>query len=409
MKIRRLGKHLCSFVVLLIVPGALAQGPDDVAPAQAATQAQTVTGAATNSNPSFIADDPIGDWLERHADRYGLFVDRTARSRQLVTRARSVQRGQQAPLPPALPADPSSAASSGASSGAQMAPQASKESDLPPSLGALGLVELPTGALGSEPFANIPILKPIPVPGASLIRSTGAICGNAPCSGDTALADGLMATLTSDYVVDRKSFTPPIEATSATNAAAQITAVMKDLQFGSKCSSFATSKGFGTWGKAVIKELVYGNANSLLQGTDDLRRACPNYDYLTIPEKSHVWVNVLASMSFLESSCDPNVVGKGPDGQAVGLLQLHAGQEHMAAPGCSRNDSRSAVTSLRCTIAIIETQIKRTSALFSRDTHFGVLRPQGDLVRTRTGALKRIVKARVVVGAIKELPFCQRK
>jgi hypothetical protein len=342
-------------------------------------------------------EDPIGDWLEKNADRFGMVVDRPPRGKKIGSRLKISAE------PPAVAVPPSGAASS------PQTTQTSQPLETSETSSPVRVIEFPRAIMKGEPFAALPIVKPDLGPNFQITGQQGAVCGYAPCASETPIADGLTTAITSDYVVDRKVFAPPVEATVATDPAAQISAVMKDLKFANKCSGFATATGFGSWGKAVIKELLHGNANSLLQGTDDLRRACPNYDFLTIPEKSHVWVSVLASMSFLESSCDPGVEGNGPDGTAAGLMQLHAGNEQKAAPGCSRNDSRSPIKSLRCTISIIETQIKRTSSLFSRDTHFGVLRPQGDLIRTRTGALKRIVKARIIVGGIKELPFCQRK
>lgn len=208
-------------------------------------------------------------------------------------------------------------------------------------------------------------------------------------------------------LLSQKTFTPPEDALRSSEAAAQIAAVMSDLEFSKRCSMFATRNGFGKWGNVVIDELLRGRGNALLEGTDDLRRACPRFDDLGAREKAYVWVKIFAAMASLESSCDPKVTFAGPDGEAYGLLQLHRDHEDSAATGCHKRDSYSPAASLRCGISIIDAQIVRTRQLFSRDTHFGVLRPQGDLVQTKAGA-RRVVYARTVVGALRELPICQR-
>ncbi len=207
-----------------------------------------------------------------------------------------------------------------------------------------------------------------------------------------------------------KPFIPPPEALNSNDAAAQIKAVMNDLKFGKSCDSFATEKGFGAWGRAVIEEISSGKAPALVGGTEDLRRACPNYDYLGFREKSYVWVKVLATMSFLESSCNPNadVPGIKAGRRAVGLLQLHGGSEQNYAEDCRRGASRSPRETLRCGIQMLNDQITRSGALFSRESYWGVLRPQGDLVKTHKGK-RRALLARMVVGSLKELPLCQRK
>ncbi|CAN5653461.1 hypothetical protein BH10BDE1_BH10BDE1_26540 [soil metagenome] len=371
MKTQSIAKQVCSLIILALTPGAFAQGATQ-APAMPRASASAV---AASSMAASTSDDPIGEWIEKNADRLGLYVDKPVRPK--------VKPSTQAQMP-------ARAGSPQVSNAAAIAPSASasaaQSSDPIQAFIIDKVIDMPAGSTTGEPFAKVPMTN----------ATTSFV--NQP----------VVEIPIPEIAIQKKTFTPPPEAAKSSSAAAQISAVMSDLDFSAKCSGFATAAGFGAWGKAIIQELADGNANSLLQGTDDLRRACPNYDFLTVPQKSHVWVNVFASMSFLESSCDPRKTAQGPNGTAAGLLQLHAGRENEAAPGCNKRDSKSPITSLRCAISIIETQVKRTSALFSRDTHFGVLRPQGDLVRTRTG-LRRVVKARVVVGGLRELPDCQRK
>ncbi len=347
-----------------------------------------------------LKDDPVGAWIEKNAARYGLFVEPTPVQENRAARPSESTDSVQVPSSMIHSMSTSTSKStlksgSAAKPGSQATPPANQpatESDAIKAFfsdtGLSSLFGVPT-----NPEANTDFIASKLVPEPRL---------KVP-------APSFRAKLMPipEVVIERKKFEPPAEALEATHPAAQIAAVMKDLDFSPNCSGFATSAGFGSWGQTVIRELTSGNANSLLQGTDDLRRACPNYDLLSNYQRSHVWVKIMASMAFLESSCNPRALGRGPNGVAAGLTQLHQGHEHKAAPGCNRGDSRSPITSIQCTISIIETQFKRTNALFSRDTHFGVLRPQGDLIRTKSGN-KRVVKARVVAGAIRELPFCQR-
>lgn len=243
-------------------------------------------------------------------------------------------------------------------------------------------------------FLDVPPTQPKPLYGAPNLNADSFINSN----------DSFVEA------AKQKLFTPPPEALEADSAAAQIKAVMKDLKFGKRCDRFATEKGFGIWGRTVVEEISTGHAPALIEGTEDLRKACPNYDYLGYKEKSYVWVKVLASMSFLESSCNPaaNVPGIKSDRRAVGILQLHGGAEQKYAEDCKRGASRSPQETLRCGIQMLNDQLTRTSALFSRESYWGVLRPQGDLVKTKKGK-RRALLARIVVGSLKELPLCQRK
>lgn len=211
--------------------------------------------------------------------------------------------------------------------------------------------------------------------------------------------------------VEPKRFTPPPKAIATSDAAVQIKAVMDDLKFKGVCDKFADEKGFGPWGHAVIDSLKRGNGEALLAGTNDLRRACPNYDNLGVEERSYVWVNVFATMAFKESSCRPAVERPGiKKGRfAKGILQLHKDSEQAYAEGCNRGDSRSAVKSLSCGIAILNKQIEKSDRLFYDDSHWGVLRPKGDLIRDpKTGKKRRVVLTRLIIGGLKELPLCQR-
>lgn len=247
----------------------------------------------------------------------------------------------------------------------------------------------PMVPIESDPIKTFIIDKIMPIDSAPLDAKTSR---GAPVEKSTA------------QVFERKKFETPVEALESDDAAVQISAVMKDLKYGEKCTGFASPAGFGAWGEFIIDQITEGKANTILRGTDDLRKFCPNYDNLEVKEKSYVWVKVFAAMAFRESTCQPTARGRGPNGRAQGLLQLHYRHEDIAASGCQKFDSLSPLKSLRCGISIVEKQIQKSGRLFSKGTHFGVLRPQGDLINGR-----RVYFWRLIAGGLKELPFCQRK
>ncbi len=227
---------------------------------------------------------------------------------------------------------------------------------------------------------------------------------------DSGKAEGTNPPAPVTLKVEPKRFTPPPAAIATSDAAAQIKAVMDDLKFQGSCDKFADEKGFGPWGQAVIDSLKRGNGQALLEGTSDLRRACPNYENLGVEERSYVWVNIFATMAFKESSCDPTaeIPGIKKGRYARGILQLHKDSEHGYAEGCKRGDSRSPIKTLTCGISMLNDQIEKSGRLFYEKTYWGVLRPQGDLLKGKNGKKRRVVLTRLTIGGLKELPLCQR-
>lgn len=211
--------------------------------------------------------------------------------------------------------------------------------------------------------------------------------------------------------VQKKTFTPPPAAIATSDAATQIKAVMDDFKFQGTCDQFATEKGFGTWGRTIIDALKRGHGEALLEGPEDIAAYCPNYKNLGVEERSYVWVNIFAMMAFKESTCRPDArrPGIAAGRWARGILQLHEDNEHIYSKSCRRGASRSPVDTLRCGIVMLNNQVQETGRLFYKRTHWGVLRPQGDLKRDpKTGLARRVDLTRLTKGSLKELPLCQR-
>lgn len=366
--------------------------------ASSASNSQTSRQQAVDLNQPAVrstSDDPIGAWLEKNGDRFGLYMDQNVKPRKSGTLAKPLKSGTKA-MPPGFVKT---------SGGPQSLTEMQK------AVGGSG-----TPRVDHEAFENLIRQKTAGGSNAAVKTQVvqteqGAMIRAAPVAENPAQAAGAAPAPLSPPV-EKKVFTPPPAAVQTTDAAAQIAAVMKDLEFSDRCDQFATESGFGSWGRVIIEELVRGEGDSLLRGTDDLRRACPNYDYLGVREKSYVWVKIIASMTFLESSCNPRAglesVVNGPNGRAAGLLQLHKNKEHTYGANCAKGASLSPTSTLKCAISMLDRQVEKTQALFSRATYWGVLRPQGDVVSTKRGK-RRVVLAKTVIGGLKELPICQRR
>ncbi len=203
----------------------------------------------------------------------------------------------------------------------------------------------------------------------------------------------------------------PVVRVEKDKAAAQISAVMKDLKFSAKCSRFASDEGFGPQGNQIISLLKSGKGDEMLDTIGDLKRVCPAWDKLGTSEKSYVWVKIFATMSMKESSCDPAASNHGaPDGKAKGLFQLNQGKEGAYADGCRKGDSLSAEASTKCAVSMINRQIGKDGALKSNSSYFGVLRPKGDFIYSRKSHQKKYVKLTDMLDlGLSKLPICHGK
>lgn len=200
------------------------------------------------------------------------------------------------------------------------------------------------------------------------------------------------------------------DSVAATGAAAtgvaEIAGVIEEMNFARSCTQMASARGYGPTGQVIARMLGEGSLPNLIEGSPDLTRACPAYGNLNLNQKKMVWVTVFTAMAHLESSCNNSRTARGPNGRLRGLWQLHDGFEHRYAAGCRRGDSTSASGNAACSARMLDAQMARAGALFSRDSYWGVLRPQGE---PRPGGGRRIMKARVIIRALGELSICRAR
>ncbi|MNS88293.1 hypothetical protein D3C72_1222620 [compost metagenome] len=159
------------------------------------------------------------------------------------------------------------------------------------------------------------------------------------------------------------------------------------------CGGFATSKGFGPWGKHLNQILDPQNQPFLFKGTEDLLNVCPNWDDLSTQAKKGIIILAIGSAAQMESTCNPQAKNEAATyGTAYGLMQLHLGEEDQKIGDCRRGDARDPLKSLTCTVTILEEQLSRERAYLTRESHFGVFFPNA--------------KGRAIMSAIKKFPGC---
>lgn len=162
------------------------------------------------------------------------------------------------------------------------------------------------------------------------------------------------------------------------------------------CSRFANEKGLGTWGQSISRFMSPEEFPYLFDGTDDLHRYCPAYTSLDNDEKKIVWIGILNLMSIGESTCGLDTKARGPNGPLTGVIQLHRGKEHKYSGGCNKGDGNNPASTFRCTLHMLDDQLRRDGKLFSRKSYWDVLRPQG-----------RYQKYRETIKVLSKLSICK--
>ena len=165
------------------------------------------------------------------------------------------------------------------------------------------------------------------------------------------------------------------------DAKKEIAMAIEANQWAQACGQFTNSESIGGWGQAVMSMVNVERTPQLIFGATDFDKYCPLYPNLSERNKQHVWALVLTAMAFFESSCDPKRTGVGPNGDLMGLLQLHLDKEQGYSKGCNKGDSRTAKGNISCSLAMLNDQLRRGEPLFSTKSYWDVLRPQAKTKR----------------------------
>jgi hypothetical protein len=136
------------------------------------------------------------------------------------------------------------------------------------------------------------------------------------------------------------------------------------------CTNFITNDGdaggYGPWGETIVKYLDEKGENSIfynnnLAGMSNGVTACPNWSAMSVEEKKHFWVWVMASISKIESTCDAKARnGKSTNGVAVGLVQLdeRKSQRSWRGDNCKTPTVLATNDNLRCGMDILGELLK---------------------------------------------------
>lgn len=160
----------------------------------------------------------------------------------------------------------------------------------------------------------------------------------------------------------------------------QSSMTVNDVEISNNCTSFVTlSSTLGPNGEYIMDQLATGQFDEMMTSRS-LQSFCPRYAQMSVRQKSIIWVLILTTMAHFESSCDPSQTARGPNGTARGLFQLHQGHEAYydgSENTCVTNASYDSTKSIRCTMGMINNQLKESNTLFYSRSYWDVLRPDG--------------------------------
>lgn len=165
------------------------------------------------------------------------------------------------------------------------------------------------------------------------------------------------------------------------------------------CKEFSTVPPANrNWRKTVMTELTPQKFPLFFEpkAHNDLYKFCPNFSNLSEDEKKIIILRIVDAMVFFESGCSVSATGKGPNGTAYGLLQLHLGREHDYERNCRKNDSRTSTRSLACGLSMMHNQVDDNNKVFFAGSYWEVLRPKG-----------RSQRAKTIASHIWYYPLCQ--
>ncbi len=165
------------------------------------------------------------------------------------------------------------------------------------------------------------------------------------------------------------------------DAKQEIAMAIQANKWAQACGQFTTKESLGGWGQAIMNAVTLEKTPFLIYGAKDFDKYCPLYGNLSVKNKQHVWVLVLTAMAFFESSCEPARSGVGPNGELMGLLQLHLDKEYQYSKGCRKGDSRTARGNITCGLSMLNDQLARGEPLFSPKSYWDVLIPQAKTKR----------------------------
>lgn len=135
------------------------------------------------------------------------------------------------------------------------------------------------------------------------------------------------------------------------------------------CKNFINENGeYGPWGKSIVNSLIDengiinknalwligSNSNSVFDTANGIKLNNKFRSY-SVNQKLDFIVYYAASVAMLESSCNPKIKARGPNGTAGGLWQLHEGKTQNYAKGvCGKFDVYKPELNVVCGLKMLD-------------------------------------------------------
>lgn len=217
---------------------------------------------------------------------------------------------------------------------------------------------------------NIPVgfqqhadISTSPVKDIQILTSTGATVRNEPLRSNNTTT---LAPQTRQIEVLTTEDQPPAPL-SLKRKFPIVPSGNKKNGFGPECTNFIDEGGnLGAWGRHIKSKLQTSRFQDLIDPAKvaDIGRYCPAFKDFDLDTKQNFFVYFMASMAAGESSCNRNIVGRGPNGAAVGIFQLLSGRQTDGR--CRDANMRDPYASIDCAMNIMDDQLKFRSYFSER-------------------------------------------
>ena len=150
------------------------------------------------------------------------------------------------------------------------------------------------------------------------------------------------------------------------------------------------------WTRAAMAALDSHGAPLVALVPDDIEQYCPGYVDMTEPRRKAFWVNLIASLSYHESTWRPDV--SGGDGRWHGLLQIAPATAR--GYGCvadDANDLKDGALNVSCGIRIMAETVPRD----------GVISRGMEGIAADWGPFHQERKRNDIKSYTQSLPYCQ--
>jgi hypothetical protein len=236
------------------------------------------------------------------------------------------------------------------------------------------------------------MVQPIPSFGGSTFASSQPSTGGMIADCLHGLANNLdsyaqMSALqaTMDAADEKMGFRPypgvPDRAHRRTNSSYYPSVVTGLSKKQAGCQQFINDRlEVGHWGRVALEEMKKHEDIYRDKIPRDIGNFCLNFVTMNEDTRLRFWIWFFASVAAPESSCNPGIVGRGPNGNAIGLFQLEPSACAKVNMYYSERDLQRAEPNIRCAVALFARELRHRPTIMigtSRGqlgTYWGTLR-----------------------------------